>query len=75
MLYYANSSHLWWKAGQLTTIMSFTQDKLTQGSPEQKATLGKGLGYGVNVTIKKYVSYIVVISFTGGGNRSDRTKY
>jgi len=57
-----------------TTIMAFTQDELTQGSPQQKSTLGKGLGYGVNVTIKKYLSYIVVISFTGGGNRSDRTK-
>ena len=30
-----------------------------------KSTLGKGLGYGVNVTIKKYLSYIVVSSFTG----------
>ena len=51
--------------------MSFTQDELTQGSPQQKSTLGKGLGYDVDVTIKIYLSYIVVISFTGGGNRSD----
>jgi len=35
-----------------------------------KSTLGKGLGYGVDVTIKKYFSSIVAISFTGGGNRS-----
>jgi hypothetical protein len=50
--------------------MAFTQDELTQDSPQQKSTLG----YGVDVTIKKYLSYIVVISFTGGGNRNDRTK-
>ena len=54
--------------------MVFTLGELTQGSPQQKSTLGKGLGYGVDVTIKKYVGYIVVISFTGGGNRCDRTK-
>jgi len=35
-----------------------------------KLTLGKGLGYGVKVTIKKYFSSIVVISFTGGRNQS-----
>ena len=35
-----------------------------------KSTLGKGLGYGVNITIKKYLSSIVAISFTGGGNKS-----
>jgi hypothetical protein len=54
--------------------MSFNQDELTQDSPQQKSTLGKGLSYDVDVTIKKYLSYIVVISFTGGGNRSDGTK-
>jgi len=54
--------------------MFFAPDELTQGSPQQKSTLGKGLGYGVDVTIKIYLSYIVVISFTGGGNRSDRIK-
>jgi hypothetical protein len=54
--------------------MSFNQDELTQDSPQQKSTLGKGLRYDVDVTIKKYLSYIVVISFTGGGNRSDQTK-
>jgi hypothetical protein len=39
-----------------------------------KSTLGKGLGYGVKVTIKKYFSSIVAISFTGGGNQSTRRK-
>jgi hypothetical protein len=58
------------------TKCAFTQYELTQGTPQQKwikqSTLGKALC--VNVTIKKYFSNIVGISFTGGGNRSDRKK-
>jgi hypothetical protein len=52
-----------------TTIMAFTQYELTQGTPQQK-----WIQNCVNVTIKKYFSNIVGISFTGGGNRSDRKK-
>jgi hypothetical protein len=34
----------------------------------------KTVVYGVDVTIKKYFSSIVAISFTGGGNQSTRRK-
>ena len=59
-----------------TTIMTLTQYELTQGTPQQKWIKNRPwvrfLCYGVKVTIKKYFSNIVGISFTGRGNRSDR---
>jgi hypothetical protein len=37
-------------------------------------SLGLGLEYGVSCHFQQYFSYIVAVSFIGGGNRSTRRK-
>jgi hypothetical protein len=36
--------------------------------------VSKGYGYGVSRHFQQYFSYIMVVSFIGGGNRSSRRK-